>query len=131
FDEGFVGPAVFRRHGDRDLQRAVVLADDPRLAGVRLRPDRQHIAFGMLADRDHAAPPGMVSKRTVPKRTSVAPSSTATSKSLLMPMERCRMACGGDTSRASRSRSLRTNANVGRHCSASAASAAIVIRTAT
>lgn len=72
--------------GHRHLQRAVVLADNGVAPRSGLGANRDNAALGVARDLNHGVNP---SKRTLPSRTMVAPSSTATSKSLLMPIDKC------------------------------------------
>src|SRR5438874_509286 len=79
------------------------------LGRAGLGPHGQDTALGVVTDGDHhPAPfPSRPSNNTVPRRTIVAPSSTATSKSLLMPIDRCPSGCGGPTSARSRASNSR------------------------
>src|SRR5262249_9952985 len=91
FLNGIVGFAVVRRRCDSDFERTILLAHNSGATRSGLGAHGQDAPFRVADDLDHRAIP---SNKTVPRRTKVAPSSMATSKSLLMPIDKCRRSCG-------------------------------------
>src|SRR5581483_6610354 len=121
-DQGLVRAPLVGRCRDGDLEAPGLLADDAVAPGPRLRPHGEHAPLRMLCHLDHDRP----SKSTVPSRTCVAPSSTATSKSLLIPIDRYSTRWALPSSPRSRSRSSRSATKVGRHASASCSAAMVI-----
>src|SRR5947209_4555521 len=113
FDQGLVGLAVLGGCSDRELERAIPFAHQTCFPCARLSPNRHDATLGMIVYGDHGSSPGRPSKRAVPMRDRVAPSSMATSKSLLMPMDNSVHGCLPCTSPRSWSRKRRTSAKVG------------------
>jgi hypothetical protein len=87
FDHRRIGATVFRRSRDGDFESAGLLTFDQRLASARLNSEGQDAALGVSGYCDQDAGSSVPSNSTEPSRISVAPSSMAISKSLLIPIE--------------------------------------------
>lgn len=85
-----VGFAFFGSLGDGDFEPAGVNSDNSVLPSSRLGLNGQGDAECRLFELDYQGSDSNPRKRSLPTRIIVAPSSMATSKSLLMPIESSR-----------------------------------------
>src|SRR5262249_3001261 len=128
--DGLIGSALVGWRCDGNLERPGLLPYERVPPRSRLSAHGQYTTLGVIADLNHLSLSSSPWNKTLPSRTKVAPSSTATSKSLLIPMDKCSRWCAGSSWQRSRSRKPRSWAKVGRQVSGSCR-AAMVIRPCT